>query len=68
MSRWIYSLSVKGDRDTTGDYVSFETRSDGIQVFVRQNGEALMPFTIPAGEFSRMLETIAGREETTMRS
>lgn len=63
MSRWIYSLSVKGDRDTAGDYVSFETKADGVQVFVRQNGEALMPFTIPAGEFGRMLEIVSQRRE-----
>lgn len=58
MARWIYSLAVKGDRETTGDHVSVEAKPDGVQVFIRQNGEPLAPFTIPPEEFRRMIELV----------
>lgn len=55
MSRYIYSLTVKGEPDTNGDHVSFENRPDGIEVFVRRDGEVLKPFVIPHDEFERMV-------------
>lgn len=58
MSRYIYSLTVKGNPDTNGDHVSFENRSAGIEVFVRRNGEVLQPFTIPHDEFEKMVSVM----------